>query len=352
MRALKVFALGDSHDFGEKVASKLGVSLSKHKEVYFHDGECYVSSEENVRGADVYVIDSLYGDDTESVNDKLMKLFIFLGSLHDASAHRVTAVLPYYCYARQDRKTSSRAPITTKYLTHFFQSVFVKRVLTIDAHNAGALQNAYSVAHFDNLEASGLFAKYTSTELAKDFKHPNTLAILSPDEGRLKASRKFRNYLQQYLGYKIDIACIDKVHEGEDIHANGLIGNVKHKRVLIMDDMISSGKTILEAVNVARDNGAACVEAVFGTHGLFVGKANEFLDNGFIKNIVVTDTIKPFRITNPSILSKITIIHTADLFAEAIRRTNKGESISDLIEKNGIPLSFHKLTSNDLLTVK
>ena len=341
MRVLKVFALNDSKDFGFKIACNLGISLSKHKEEYFHDGECYVASEENVRGSDVYVVQSLYGDDKESVNDKLVKLLIFIGSLHDASAHNVTAVIPYYCYGRQDRKTASRAPITTKYLANFFQGVFVKRVLTMDAHNVGILQNAYSTAHFDNLEACGLFAKFVAQELTEE--SPANLVILSPDEGRLKASRKFRKYLQQYIGEKVSIACVDKIHEGEDIHASGIIGSVKNKRVDIFDDMISSGKTISEASNIAKDNGAECIEAVCATHGLFVGKANEYLDNKFVKNIVITDTVKPFRVTNENILKKMTIIHTESLFSEAIRRTHKGDSISDLIEKNGIPLSFSKL---------
>lgn len=353
-RSRKIFALNASREYGEKVASSLGKSLCKHKESFFHDGECYVASEENVRGADVYVVASLYGDDEESVNDKLMKLLIFVGSLHDASAHRVTAVVPYYCYGRQDRKTSSRAPITTKYLTHFFESVFLKRVLTIDAHNPAVLQNSYSDAHFDNLEASGLFAKFIAQELVQDYE-PGSLVVLSPDDGRLEACRKFRRFLQQYLGYKIGVACIDKVHEGEHIEANGLICekdvSIENKRVIIFDDMISSGKTSLEAINVAKKNGAACVEALCATHGLFVGKANEYLDNDFLKNIVITDTIKPFRLTNPNILEKVVVIHTYQLFAEAIHRTQKGQSLSDLIEKNGIPLTFEKLRYTDLIKV-
>jgi ribose-phosphate pyrophosphokinase len=346
MRAIKVFALGAAKEFGSKVAAHLGVPLSRHKEVYFHDGECYVASEENVRGADVYVIKSLYGDEKESVNDKLMKLLIFLGSLHDSKAHRVTVVLPYNCYARQDRKTSSRAPITTKYLTHIFESVFVKGVMTIDAHNPAVFQNSYSKAHFDNLEASGLFAKFISQEIAKD---PETFIILSPDEGRLKASRKFRRFLQRYLGYKVGIACVDKIHEDQSIQANGLMCeqgiDIKGKKVIIFDDMISSGKTSLEAINVAREHGAACVEAICATHGLFVGNANEYLDNDFLKNIIVTDTIKPFRLTNRNVIGKLTIIHTHQLFAEAINRTQKGASLSDLIEHNGIPLTFERLSA-------
>lgn len=347
MRKLKIFALNASREFGERVANALGKNLSNHKESTFHDGEVYAAADENVRGSDVYVVQSIYGDDDESVNDKLMKLFVFVGSLHDASASKVTAVIPYYCYGRQDRKTSSRAPITTKYVAHMLQSVFTKRVMTIDAHNPGVLQNSYSSAHFDNLEAAGLLAKYVAKELypQADIRFPGSLTVLSPDEGRLKQSRRFRKYLQHLLNEPVGIACVDKVHEGEDIHSNGMIGSVEGKRVIILDDMISSGKTIIEAVNEAKKHNAANVFAVCATHGLFVGNANQNLDDDFIHNIVVTDTVKPFRVTNCNVREKLAVIDTAPLFAEAIRRTHEGESISDLIEKNGVLLRFQKLSS-------
>lgn len=338
MKNLKLFATRCVKDIGERVAKKLGITLSNHKEKYFADGEVYTASLENVRSADVFILTSIYGDEEESVNDKLAKLLIFVGSLKDASAERVSVVFYYMPYLRQDRKVHSREPITTKYLANMIKSVGVNRVLTIDPHNSTALQNAFSI-NIDILEASGLFAKFVA-DLCRD---KTNITILSPDEGRLKASRRFRKYLQDYLKVKVDIACVDKIHDNDDIHANGLIGNIKDKRVVIYDDMISSGKTILEAVNLAKINGACCVEAVCATHGLFVGQANEFLDNDFLKNIVITDTIKPFRLTNPRVCSKISIINTCDLFAEAICRTHKGESISDLIEKNGIPLTYSKL---------
>jgi ribose-phosphate pyrophosphokinase len=348
---LKLFALNSAKEFGELVSSKLAVPLSRHKETCFHDGECYVASEENVRNKDVYVIQSIYTDDQESVNDKLMKLLIFIGSLKDASARRITAVIPYMPYSRQDRKTSSRAPITTKYISHIFESVFTERILTIDAHNPGAYQNAFE-AHFDNLEAGGLFAKCAKLKFASKFG--DDLVVMSPDEGGLKRARKFRTHLEKALDEKIGLCVMDKTHEGEEIKGHGLMeledtGKVAGRRVLIVDDMISSGKTILECIETVKDHRAACVEAVFATHGLFVGKANEYLDSDFLHNIVVTDTIKPFRVTNPNVLEKVTIIQTHELFAEAIKRTHKGESISDLIERNGVSLTYKKLHTDALL---
>jgi ribose-phosphate pyrophosphokinase len=352
-RDLKLFALDASKDFGEKVAASLGVPLSKHSESTFHDGEVYIVSDENVRETDVYVIHSLYGDDMESVNDKLMKLLIFIGSLHDASAYRVTAVLPYFCYARQDRKTGSRVPVTTKYITHLFECLKTRRILTIDAHNPGAFQNASWDARFDNLEANGLFAKYVANDLKAQYgsSFSKNLVVMSPDEGGLKRARRCRTLLQHYLGEKVGIACMDKTHEGLEIKGNGIMGKVGNKYVVIIDDMISSGKTILECIETAKQHGAASVVAVFATHGLFVGDANKYLDTDFLHNIVVTDTIPPFRITNPNVFEKITVIHTDDLFAEAIRRTHKGESISALIERNGVDFSSTKMQANHLLKV-
>jgi ribose-phosphate pyrophosphokinase len=349
MKKCKLFALNGSREFGEKVANSLGIPLSKHKERCFDDGECYVASEENVRNADVYVIQSIYSDDQESVNDKLVKLLTFIGSLHDASARSVTAVMPYTPYARQDRKTASRAPITTKYLSWIFEAVSTQRILTIDAHNPGAFQNAFD-EHFDNLEANGLFAKFANNQLRSKFS--NDLVVMSPDEGGLKRARKFRTHLEKLLGEKVGLCVMDKTHDGDEIKGHGLLeldNKVAGRRVLIVDDMISSGKTILECIETVKNYGAACVEAVFATHALFVGKANQYLDSDFLHNIVVTDTIKPFRITNDNVLEKITVVTTHDLFAEAIRRTQIGESISGLIEENGVVFDTHKLCANSLL---
>ena len=164
---LRLFAFDNCNDFGNQVAECLDVPLTSKEEKYFEDGECYVASLENVRGADCFVIHSFYSDDKESVNDKLMKMWTFIGSLKDASAGRITCVALIFPYARQDRKTTSRAPITTKYVAKLFESVGTHRILTIDAHNPTALQNAFGI-NVDLLEAAGLFAKYIANEIKED----------------------------------------------------------------------------------------------------------------------------------------------------------------------------------------
>lgn len=342
---LKIFSFDNCNDFGNKVAESLQIeSVAKKEEKCFDDGECYVASLENVRGADCFVINSCYSEINESVNDKLMKMWTFIGSLKDASAARITAVLPYFPYARQDRKTASRAPITTKYVAQLFESIGTQRILTIDAHNPTALQNAFKI-NVDLLECAGLFAKYIANEIkvgnfgvktAKD-----TLAVMS-DVGGMTRVRRFRKILASCLFLDeedIGIACVDKLHKNTgEITAERIIGNVKGKHIIVLDDMISSGKTILECAQASEAAGAESIEAVCATHGLFVNKANTYLDHPFVKRIVTADTIKPFRIFNDKVKKKLVVLETSELFAEAIMRTHRSESISDLIE-NG----FHSL---------
>jgi ribose-phosphate pyrophosphokinase len=340
---LKIFSMDSCNDFANKVSEELDkkisetVTVSKKDEKTFEDGEVFLASLENVRGSDCFVISSPYSDNQESINDKLMKMFVFIGSLKDASAGRITAVSPYFSYARQDRKTASRAPISTKYIAQLFESVGTNRILTIDAHNPTAIQNAFSI-NVDLLEASGLFAKHIANEfkISKWSKSVKENLVLMSDVGGMNRLRRFRKTLQRYLNVEIDLACVDKLHTNTaEITAERIVGNVKGKHCIVLDDMISSGKTIFECAEASRKAGANSLLAVCATHGLFVGKSNEYLDLPFVQQFVITDTIKPFRLTNPKIKEKLVILESTHLFAEAIRRTHVSESISDLIE-NGI----------------
>jgi len=244
---LKVFALNSSKIFGEKVASSIGIKLTKHEEKLFSDGEAFCASLENVRGKDVFVIQSLYSDDKETINSKLIKLLIFIGSLKDASAERITIVLPYMCYGRQDRKIRPRNPISTKYIAKVIESVGTSRILTIDCHNPTSIQSCYSICT-DLLEANVLFVEHFKKYL-DEFK--GDLVIMSPDVGGLSRARKFRNMMENKFNKKIDLACVDKIHNDEFIQANDVMGDVRGKRVIIIDDMISSGLTIHQCVEIA-----------------------------------------------------------------------------------------------------
>jgi ribose-phosphate pyrophosphokinase len=324
VNGLRLFGLHGTAAYAEQVATHLGPdgSLAKHEETCFDDSEYYVRSNVNVRGADVFVIQSLYSCNQESVSDKLLKLLFFIGSLKDASARRVTAVIPYLCYGRQDRKTESRAPITLKYIKYLFQSVGVDRILTMDVHNLAAFQCSFDVPT-DHLEAKNLIARYVADNCAE----PKRLCVLGPDSGSAPRCRYFRNKLSQYLDVEIEVAVLDKEHAGRTIRGHRISGEVKDKLVVIYDDMIASAKTMFEARRaVERDGGQ--VWGVCAAHALCVGKANEHLAG--IERIVITDSIHPFRLSE-DVMKNVKIINTTRLFAQAIRRIHDEDSISDLL---------------------
>lgn len=330
---LCIFGLGDSKFYAQQVCDKLGKKLCDHEENYFDDGECYIRSKENVRGADVFVICSLYNSIEEPLADKVIKLLFFIGSLRDASANRITLVFPYMAYQRQDRKNKSRAPIYTKYFPMILESVRQSgdRILALDPHNLSAFQSGNRMVN-DHIEAKGPITEWLSKQISLDHLDYNDLVVLSPDEGGVKRARFFRDSLAKNLGINIDIAYVDKVHENNGlIKANQIIGQVKNKKVIIFDDMMSSVKTMREATEATESMGGQ-VYAVCATHGLFVGQAEEhtkyLLDKGV--KVVVTDSVTPYRLQDDT-LSKIQIISTTSLVAEAIRRIHNEESVSDLI---------------------
>jgi len=324
VNGLRLFGLNGTASYAEQVATHLGPdgALAKHEETCFDDAEYYVRSNVNVRGADVFVIQSLYSCNQESVSDKLLKLLFFIGSLKDASARRVTAVIPYLCYGRQDRKTESRAPITLKYVKYLFQSVGVDRILTMDVHNLAAFQCSFDVPT-DHLEAKNLIARY----VADNCDEPKRLCVLAPDSGGGPRCRYFRNKLSQYLDVDIEVAVLDKEHAGRSIRGHKISGEVKDKSVVIYDDMIASAKTMYEAKKAVEQAGGQ-IWGVCAAHGLFVGKANEHLAG--IERIVITDSIQPFRL-GEQVMKNVRIINTTRLFAQAIRRIHDEDSISDLL---------------------
>lgn len=339
-RPFKVFGLGATAKYAKRVCDRLGVPVTPHTEKTFDDGEVYLKSGPehndaevgNVRGHNVFVIQSLYSDEDESVNDKLVKLCFMCGSLKDASAHEVTPIIPHLGYARQDRKTESRAPICTKYVARMLESVGIDRVLMFDAHNLSAEQNAFSVP-IDNLEAKRLFASWCAKTLCKSPK----IRVLTPDSGGLNRCTRFRNALVEELralgaeetADEIEVVIFDKVRVKGQVQGGRIIGDVDGADVVAYDDMISTGGTMKKACRAALDANAR-LHAICATHGLFVGNANEVFD-GLDTKIVVTDTVDPFRL-NESNRKKLEIISTTEMVASAIMRIHSGTgSISELL---------------------
>ncbi len=321
---IRLFALDASRAYGEKIAGKLGVQLSPHEERSFEDGEHKARPLENVRGRDVFVVQSLYGDGGQSVNDKLCRLLFFVGALRDAAAAHATAIVPYLCYARKERKTKFRDPVTTRYIAALFEAVGVDRVVTLDVHNLAAYQNAFRCAT-EHLEARMLFVDYF-TPLLRDEES----IVLSPDEGGLKRADAFRRALSRALDRQIPTGFMEKRRSRGVISGETLFADVKGRTVLIIDDLISTGTTLLRAARAAREHGARRVYAA-ASHGLFIGQANQLLTDPALDKVVVTGSVPPFRLDPNIVQEKLVVLDAAGLFAEAIRRMHEGGSIVELL---------------------
>jgi ribose-phosphate pyrophosphokinase len=322
---LMLFTLNASHAFGERVSQKLGVSASEHEEREFEDGEHKSRPLVNVRGRDVFVVQSLYADTQQSVNDKLCRLLFFIGALRDASAGSVTAVVPYLCYARKDKKTQPRDPITTRYVASLFEAVGTDRVLALDVHNLAAFQNAFR-CRTDHLEAKPLFVRYFAALLRSE-----EVVVVSPDVGGIKRAEQFRQALARATGKTVSSAFMEKQRSKGVVSGEAIVGEVKDKVALIIDDLISTGTTILRAASACRQLGAKKIYAA-ASHGVFAEAANEVLANEALDKVIVTNTIPPFRLNSEAARAKLEVLDAAPLFAAAITHIHTGGSIVDLLE--------------------
>jgi ribose-phosphate pyrophosphokinase len=321
---LKLFALDASRAFGEAIGAQLSLPLCPHEEREFEDGEHKARPLVSVRGADVFVIHSLYGDAGQSANDKLVRLLFFIGALKDAAAGSVTAVIPYLAYARKDRKSKSRDPVTTRYVAGLFEAVGTDCVVTLDVHNLAAFQNAFR-CRTEHLEANALFVAHFAP-LLQDAQ----TVVVSPDAGGIKRAEQFRNRLAAALNRPVSAAFAEKYRSGGVVSGDALVGDVGGKVAIIIDDLISAGSTIARTAQACRERGATRVLAA-ATHGLVAGAANPVLARSAVDAIVVTDSVPPSRVTDAGLKSKLVQLGTASLFAEAIRRMHRGGSLVDLL---------------------
>jgi ribose-phosphate pyrophosphokinase len=322
---IRLFALTESRALGTSICAYLGLPLSVDEERGFEDGEHKIRPLENVRGCDVYVIQSLFSEPGLSVNDKLCRLLFFIGALKDASAQSVTAVLPYLGYARKDRKTKARDPVTTRYIAQLLEAVGTNRVVTLDVHNLAAFQNAFRCPT-DHLEAKNLFAEHFATRL-KDFE----LVVVSPDIGGVKRAEQFRETLSRSLNKPTGSAFMEKQRSSGVVSGEALVGDVKDKVAVIIDDMISTGGTILRTAQACRKQGAQGVHAA-ASHGIFAGNADQVVADPALDSLVITNTLPPFRLEPELVRNRLTVLDVAPLFAEAIRCIHNGGSIVELLE--------------------
>jgi ribose-phosphate pyrophosphokinase len=323
---MKLFALKSSLDFGQLVAGCLGITLGALEEREFEDGEHKCRPLENVRSQEVFVIQSLYSDHDSSVNDKLCRLLFLIAALKDASARKVTAVVPYLCYARKDRKTKPRDPVTTRYIACLFEAAGVDGVLTIDVHNIQAFQNSFR-CNAENLEAKNLFTGFLLTTLANE----KDVVVMSPDIGGIKRAEQFSESLGKKLNSSLPVVFMEKYRSSGEVWGEKVAGDVTGKTVIIVDDLISTGGTLARAAAACKRAGAKKALAI-ATHGIFTGTPDKTLQEQSLERIAVTNTIPPFRLNNTQVKEKVTVINAAPLFAEAIKRISEGGSIVELLQ--------------------
>lgn len=319
-----LFAPQASRAFGERVAAALGVPLSAMEEREFEGGEHKTRPLVSVRGQRVFVLQSMSGDDAGSANDRLCRLLFFIAGLKDSGATSVTACVPYLAYARKDRRTKDRDPVTLRYVAQLIEAAGTDHVIGLDAHNLAAFESAFRCP-VDHLEAAPLLATHLA---APSGGAP--VCIVSPDIGGAKRAQRVQELLESRTGREVGFALIEKrrssgvVSGGEQV-----IGPVAGKRAVIVDDLISAGTTLMRGVRACRAAGAVEVIA-FATHGVFVPESRQLLGPDGPDQLIVTDSILPTRIGDAA--RAPVVLPVSGLYAEAIRRISSGESVVALRE--------------------
>lgn len=306
MSSVKIFAGKGNLPLAEKIAKVYDQPLGKMTSQKFSDGELHVSFNESVRGCDVFLIQS-----TNPSTDNIMELLLMIDAAKRASAKYVTVVVPYYGYARQDRKDKPRVAIAAKLLANVFSAAGANRLMTMDLH-AGQIQGFFDIP-VDHLDGSAIFVPYVKKlNLEK-------LVFASPDVGGSARARSYAKFFEAEM-----VICDKHRKRANEIASMQVIGDVKDKDVILVDDMIDTAGTICKAAGIIKEKGARSVRAIC-THGVLSGKAYENIENSQLEEVVISDTIQPKQKSD-----KITVLTVADLFAKAIRRTHNYESISEL----------------------
>lgn len=314
MTNLRVFSGRSNPALAQKLVDYLGIPLGRAALDSFPDGEVSLKLVEDVRGSDAFVVQS----NCEPVNERLIELLIFVDCLRRASAQRITAVIPYFGYARQDRKDEGRVPITAKLVANLITTAGANRVLTMDLH-AAQIQGFFDIP-VDNLSAEPVLTAYFNS--VRD----GSLTLVSPDIGNAKRARVYADRLGG------ELAIIDKRRiNGSDTTAYSIIGDVQGKTVLMVDDIIATAGTVVQAVNLVRERGAKRI-IVAATHGVLCGPAIERLRKAPIDHLAVTDSI-PISAEKRAALPFLTVLSVSELLGEAIRRIHRNESVSSLFLK-------------------
>ncbi|MCA3720630.1 ribose-phosphate pyrophosphokinase [Phenylobacterium sp.] len=311
---MKLLAGNSNRTLAEAVASHLDLPLTRAQVKRFSDNEIFVAIDENVRGEDVFVIQST----SYPANDNLMELLICIDALKRASARRITAVMPYFGYARQDRKTGGRTPISAKLVANLITRAGADRVLTMDLHS-GQIQGFFDIPT-DNLVSAPLMA----SDIKANYSRTDELLIVSPDVGGVVRALAVASRLNA------ELAIVDKRRSGPGkSEVANIIGDVEGRRLILFDDIVDSAGTLCNAAQSLIDAGAVEVSA-YVTHGVLSGAAYQRVENSVLKELVITDSIE----ATPEVAqaSKIRVVTCASLIGEAVRRIANEESVSKLFD--------------------
>jgi len=315
-----VFALRSAGALGERIARGLGVAPRPLEERDFEDGEHKSRPLVGVRGRDVYVVMALYGGGGQSVDDRLIRALLFAGALRDAGAGRITAVAPYLCYARKDRRTKPRDPVTTRHVARLFEAVGVDRIVTIDVHNLAAYQNAFRIGT-EHLEARGLFVERCRA-------WPDPVTVVSPDPGGYHRAEALRDALAEVRPAPIGLAVMGKHRSEGVVSGELLVGPIEGRIAIIVDDLIATGTTLVRCAEACRRRGALEVHAL-ATHAVFSAGAGATLAAPALDTVTVTDTVSG-RSAEIDALDKVTVLDVAPMLAGAIDALHRDGALADV----------------------
>lgn len=321
---MRLFALKGTDRLGGAVAQALGAELDPHEERDFEDGEHKARPLVSVRGADVFILHSLAGEPGASANDKLVKLLLFIATCRENGAARVTAIAPYLAYARKDRQTKARDPVATRYVAQLFEVVGADCVVTLDVHNFVAFQNAFRCRTV-HLDARRLLCP-AILKLAGDLP----AVIFSPDGGGVKRADLLRQSYEAETGREAGFGFMEKRRSRGVVSGDLFAGEVEGRAVFLVDDMISTGGTMLRAARACRERGARSVHAL-ATHGLFGEGAEALFTGGAINSVVVTDSLSSAERMASGREDRLEIRSCAPLIAKAIRCLRGQGSLSELL---------------------
>jgi ribose-phosphate pyrophosphokinase len=320
-----LFALAPSEGLGRALAADEGILLAPHELRHFDDGEHKIRPLVSVRGRDVYVLCSLYGEKSESVNDRLCQLLFFVSTVRDAGAARITVLAPYLCYARKDRRTNPRDPVTTQYVARLIEAAGADRIVTLDVHNRAAFENAFRIPT-EHLEATHLFVERCQGLNARG------LVVVSPDPGGFHRAEALRDALERATEGKVELAMLGKHRKADVVRTEAFVGNVEGRSAIVIDDMVVTGTTLIRAAEACRDRGASAVHVV-ATHGVFSKASGNVLASPAIDSITITDSISPERVDLGAARRKLIVLPIAPLLARTIHTLHMDHSITENVEE-------------------